>query len=176
MTQNLINEFAQFARGKAKIKNLLDQGVDENEKATVLIAASHHGHLALVKKTLELGVDDQDLKMKALDVATRQGKSSVVKFLLEQGVYTHPGDNEALIHACDRNFYPVVRLLLENKACNQEGINQALEIAFIKENKKIIRLLLRHGAEFETIDENYLNKARSSGRTVFVDWFLKQKK
>lgn len=135
----------------AKVKQLLDQGVDVNSKSkygtTALSFASGRGYTEIVQILLAKGADvnakDTFYGATPLDFAIQDNHLDVVKLLLEKGA--NAGD--ALVGEAEGENYELVQVILGNSKIPPETLSQALAVATEKKNQKMIDLLSKAGAK-----------------------------
>jgi ankyrin repeat protein len=107
------------------VKYLLeDHEVDTKELADALQAATHHGHMNIVRLLLangtDIGEEDQALLQgDSLSVACIKGHTEIVRLLIASGVNVNTwsrGYNSAVQAACQNGHTEIVHLLIANDA------------------------------------------------------------
>ena len=134
----------------AKVKELLDAGVDVNAAntygGTALAFACDRGQTEVVNLLLERGADvnakDRFYGATPLSWAVERGHVEIVRALLAKGA---TGEAEALASGAMSGQAGVVKLILERGKVNAEGLSNALVAATQGEQKEIVALLERPG-------------------------------
>jgi hypothetical protein len=142
----------------AKVKELLDQGVDVNTKfrynATALSYAADRGHLEVVKLLIERGADvnvkDTFYNATPLTwaVSPAMGRkpehAEVVKLLLQHGAQ---GKEQALMGAVSASDAAMVKAILEVGGLPAGTLSDGLESATKGKKQDIVALLEQAGAK-----------------------------
>jgi hypothetical protein len=136
----------------AKVKELLDKGVDVNAAnsygGTALAFACDRGHLEVIKLLLDRGAnpDTQDTFYKSKPVvwAAQKGHTEIVKLLLDRGVAPDP---QILMMGIYGEQPAVVKLMLERAKPGEEGLSQALAAAEQVGNAEVVEMLKAAGAK-----------------------------
>jgi ankyrin repeat protein len=144
-------EFFDAARkgDAAKVRGLLDQGVDVNAKwrygQTALLMAAWRGRPEVVKVLLERGaavdVKDTFYGMTPLQAAAGNGQGEIVGMLLEKGA---AGRDEALVTGAQAGHASVVKAVLARGSVTPDVLKKALAAA---KNPEITELLKQAGAQ-----------------------------
>ena len=152
--------FAEAARrgDVAKVKQLLDEGVDVNTKfrynATALSYAADRGHLEVVKLLLERGADAnaKDTFYNATPltwaVSPAMGRkpqhAEVVKLLLQHGAQ---GKEQALLGAVSESDAAMVKAILDVGGLSAGALSDGLESATKGKKQEVVALLEQAGAK-----------------------------
>jgi hypothetical protein len=136
----------------AKVKELLDAGVDVNAAntygGTALAFACDRGQTEVVNLLLERGADvnakDRFYGASPLSWAVERGHVEIVRALLAKGA---TGEAEALASGAMSGQAGVVKLILERGKVDAEGLSNALVAATQGEQKEIAALLEAAGAK-----------------------------
>ena len=136
----------------AKVKELLDKGIDVNAAntygATALASAADRGHLEVVKLLLERGANpntqDTFYKLKPLSWAAQRGHMEIVRLLLDRGATADP---ELLIGGIYGEQPAIVKLMLEKTKPGEGALTDALAIAEQVGNAEIVEILKAAGAK-----------------------------
>ncbi|KAF7972884.1 hypothetical protein HWV62_16676 [Athelia sp. TMB] len=163
------------------VVQLLDDGEDAKAQGgkyhNALQAASHGGHVGIVRSLLERGANVNaagGVYGHALQAASFWGHEEIVRLLLESGADIQAAGGKygtALQAASYRGNVAVVRLLLEHGAdVNTPGgkYGSALQAASYKGNALAVRLLLEHGANVNGAGGKYANVQRSEHLLIVV--------
>ena len=151
--QNLNEDFLVAARkgDVAKLKELLDKGVDVNTKtqygATALAYACDKGHIEVVKLLLERGanvnVRDTFYGEVPLGWALQRNNVEIIKLLIEKGAQ---GKERVLTHAVQAGLIDLVKVVLDKGELKPGPLSSALELATSANKPEIVELLKKAGA------------------------------
>lgn len=149
----------------AKVKTLLDQGVDVNTKnrygATALSYASDKGHIELARLLIERGADvnaaDTFYSAPPITWALMNGHTEVVKLLLQKGANA----DDALLGSLEAENVDTVKLVLENSKPSAKALSDALEYATQQKNEALLKLLRDAGAVPHPVESEFKVEAES---------------
>ena len=129
---------AIYRSGRAGDASVLHQALACDRRLLIpyLMGAAEGGHLALVKKVLEQGIDLEW----GLEPAAAGGSVEVFNLLLEQGCTA--GEQE-LAAAAEAGRVEIVKLLLKSEL----GLGYPFYLAVRAGQMEVVKLLLEHGAE-----------------------------
>jgi len=136
----------------AKVKELLDKGVDANSAnpygATALVYASDKGYPEIVKLLLEHGADpnfrNNFYGYPAIGWAAQNGNVEIAKLLLDKGAEV---DSSILTMGIQANSPDFVKLILERGKFAPESLTGALAVAEDEGRTDIVEVLKAAGAK-----------------------------
>ena len=155
--QNMNEDFLAAARkgDVAKLKELLDKGVDVNTKtqygATALAYACDKGHFEVVKLLLERGanvnVKDTFYGEMPLGWALQKENVEILRLLLEKGA---EGGDRVLMYGVRANKVEIVKVALDKGGLKPGVLSSALGAAESSNHAEIVELLKKAGAVAKT--------------------------
>jgi hypothetical protein len=142
----------------AKVKQLLDEGVDVNTRfrynATALFYACDHGHVDVVKVLLDKGAD---LTIKdsyygftplMLSVSPAQKRrpehTEIAKLLIARGA---PGKEDALSGAIEAGDAGLTKFILDSGGIPAAKLSESLEVAQARKKPELVTMLEQAGAK-----------------------------
>jgi ankyrin repeat protein/uncharacterized protein DUF3471 len=143
---------AATAGDVAKVKELLEQGVDPNSAnrygGTALSFASDKGHIEIVKLLLDRGANpnskDTFYNFTAISWAVQKGHGDIVKLLLAKGAEP---DLQVLMAGLHGGHQDVVKTVLEKGKFSSDQLTNALVFAQQLENPEMVKVLEAAGAK-----------------------------
>jgi len=158
--------------------------IEGDDGAKILTAASHNGHLEIVKGLFDHGLDvhGQDGRF-ALRCAFnswnyRPSNAQIIGMLLDRNVDVtgEDGKNALCVTVCDGHTH-IVQMLLDEVTITDEFGLKMLQLASEKRHASIVEVLLDYGVD-PTNEESgsILKQAFLLGHTDIVQVFLNRKK
>ena len=151
--QSLNEDFLAAARkgDAAKVKELLDKGVDVNTKtqygATALAYACDKGHIEVVKLLLEHGanvnVKDTFYGEVPIDWAISKDNVEIIKLLVDKGAQDK---DRVLAYAVQKGQIDLVKAVLDKGEMKPAALSSPLELAITANKTEIVELLKQAGA------------------------------
>ena len=128
------------------IQELLNSSPPGLVSDRVLILASEHNQLGLIKQLLKRGANIHLEDDQALIIAAARGYLSIVQELLNRGADIHAQNDRALIYAAGNGYPDVVRELLDRGANIHASNDEPLFEAIRGDHLNVVRELLDQGA------------------------------
>lgn len=130
---------------------------------TPLFAASHSGHVGIVKRLLAAGTDVNERLFRgyALTAAAREGHTEVLSILLKSGAY-QPACEEAFLEACLAGQAKTADLLMKWELARPEVLTSALIHASSRGFLDIVELLEKGGVDVNSSHRVLLRSLKPS--------------
>lgn len=144
-----------------------------------LVWAAQNGHLAIVEKLIERGVNiniddhsDNDYAT-ALQYAAGNGHASVVQLMIDNGADIHSSSEFAFRKAAQYGHLPVVEVLFKHGA-NIRALNDAaLDFAAENGHLHVVQFLIKNGVDIRSIDRHALQSAAAKGHLHVMEFLIK---
>lgn len=137
----------------------------------ILIWATNHGHLEIVKYLVEhLNVDLHMQNDYVLRGSAQAGHTDIVRYALSRGADIHVHDDYALRFSADQGHLEVVKLLVENGADIHVENDSPLRWASEEGHFEIFKYLVEHGANIYAEKSHALRWASFKGHMEIVEY------
>ena len=143
-----------------------------------LVWAAQNGHLAIVEKLIERGVNinvndfsDNDYAT-ALQYAAGNGHASVVQLMIDNGADIHSDSEFAVRKAAQYGHLPVVEVLFKYGADIRALNDAALEFAAENGHLHVVEFLIKNGVDIQSIDNRGLQSTAAEGRLRVVEFLI----